>query len=83
MKSNKGFNLPSGVCVPYTFLLFMTKGGVGGGGGAGGGCSHPPGGSGPSSKTSFSLSWLQAEAESQVLTLKSPALEEFSSFLFF
>lgn len=57
MKSNKGFNLPSGVCVPYAFLLFMTKGGVGlggGGGGGGGGWfggSYLPGEEGPASKT--------------------------------
>lgn len=28
MKSNKGLNLASGVCVPYIFLLFMTQNGV-------------------------------------------------------
>ena len=32
LKSNRGFNLPSGICVSYTFLLFMTESGVAEGG---------------------------------------------------
>lgn len=89
MKSNKGLNRPSGVCVPYAFLLFMTKSGVGAGGGGrwwwGGlvvahirpeGRVHHP-------KTSFSLSWLQAEAKSCVLIPKESFFGGVFSFLFF
>lgn len=41
MKSNKGLNLASGVCVPYIFLLFMTKSGIVRGNGFGDSANKP------------------------------------------
>lgn len=41
MKSNKGLNLASGVCVPSIFLLFMTESGVVEGNGFGDRANEP------------------------------------------
>lgn len=76
LKSNKGCNLPSGICIAYSFfflLLFMTKCGVGEGGFGDSLNIHPEDQFFPP-KPHFFVSWLQPETKDGLLILQESSL---------